>query len=168
MGGSSGATLQRFGPELSRPWEYHAGDIDKEAWAKKQVSLASLAEGLVGVLCVMEACPTFKLKPQSERPTFVSRRVPQRVLYYYFLDRDLGLIHVRLQTWAPFTCQVYANAHDYLARQLRKKGIAFEQIDNAFVQLGDIAAAQRGADGAFFTPTARSPQASWCGSRDRE
>ena len=94
----------------------------------------------------MEACPTFKLAPGQDRPGFVSRKVPQRVLYYYFLDKELGLMHVRLQTWAPFTCQVYANGHDYVARQLKKKGIAFEQVDNAFVQLGDPAAAQRSAD----------------------
>jgi hypothetical protein len=67
-------------------------------------------------------------------------------LYYYFLDRDLGFMHVRLQTCAPFTCQVYANGHDYVARQLKKKGIAFEQIDNAFVELADADAAQRMAD----------------------
>jgi hypothetical protein len=67
-------------------------------------------------------------------------------LYYYFVDKDLGLMHVRLQTWAPFTCQVYVNGHDYVARQLKKKGIAFEQVDNAFVQLSDPAAAQRLAD----------------------
>ena len=53
---------------------------------------------------------------------------------------------MRLQTWAPFTCQVYANGHDYVARQLKKQGIAFEQVDNAFVQLDDPAAAQRCAD----------------------
>jgi len=46
----------------------------------------------------MEACPTFKLKPGKERPSFVSRQVPQRVLYYYFVGKELGLMHVRLQT----------------------------------------------------------------------
>ena len=64
----------------------------------------------------MEACPTFKLGYAEGRPCFVSEKVPQRVLYYYFLDKDLGLMHVRLQTWAPFTCQVYVNGHDYVAR----------------------------------------------------
>lgn len=94
----------------------------------------------------MEACPTFKLAAGKDRPGFVLRKVPQRVLYYYFVDKDLGLMHIRLQTWAPFTCQVYANGHDYVARQLRKKGISFEQVDNAFVQLGNPAAAQRCAN----------------------
>lgn len=135
-----------FAQKYGRPWEYYAGDIDKDAWAKEQLALARVQEGLVGVLCVMEACPTFKLAPAKDRPGFVSRKVPQRVLYYYFVDKELGLMHVRLQTWAPFTCQVYANGHDYVARQLHKKGIAFEQVDNAFVQLGDPAAAQRSAD----------------------
>jgi hypothetical protein len=50
--------------------------------------------------------------PGEGRPQFQARSVPQRVLYYYFVDKDLGLMHVRLQTWAPFTCQVYVNGHD--------------------------------------------------------
>jgi hypothetical protein len=137
---------KRFAQKCGRPWEYHSGAIDKDAWAKKQLSLAPLVEGLLGVLCVKEACPTFKLAYGNGRPHFISRKVPQRVLYYYFVDKDLGLIHVRLQTWAPFTCQVYANGHDYVARQLRQKGIAFEQVDNAFVELGNVTAAQRAAD----------------------
>jgi hypothetical protein len=135
-----------FARQFGRLWEYYAGDVDKDAWAKEQLAQAPLSQGLVGILCVMEACPTFKLAPGADRPGFVLRKVPQRVLYYYFVDRDLGLMHVRLQTWAPFTCQVYANGHDYVARQLQKKGISFQQVDNAFVSLADVAAAQRAAD----------------------
>jgi hypothetical protein len=137
---------KQFAQKNSRPWQYYPGDIDKDAWAKQQLTRSPVVAGLVGVLCVMEACPTFKLAPGKDRPGFVARKVPQRVLYYYFVDRELGLMHVRLQTWAPFTCQVYANGHDYVARQLKKKGSAFEQVDNAFVHLADAAAAQRCAD----------------------
>ena len=137
---------KRFADKYGRPWMYCAGAVDKDAWAKEQLKRSPIAHGLVGILCVMEACRTFKLAPGKGRPGFVARRVPQRVVYYYFLDKDLGLMHVRLQTWAPFTCQVYANGHDYVARQLKKKGIAFEQVDNAFVELADPAGAQRAAD----------------------
>ena len=132
--------------KAGRPWEYHSGHVDKDAWAKEQLAQNPVLDGLVGVLCVMEACRTFKLACGQDRPGFVFASVPQRVLYYYFVDKELGLMHVRLQTWAPFTCQVYANGHDYVARQLQKKGIAFEQVDNAFVHLADPAAAQRCAD----------------------
>jgi hypothetical protein len=76
----------------------------------------------------------------------VPKKVPQRVLYYYFVDKELGLMHVRLQTWAPFTCQVYVNGHDYVARKLAQRGLPFEQVDNAFVQLADPQEAQRMAN----------------------
>jgi len=135
-----------FAQEHGRIYEYYQGAIDKDAWAKQQLHDAPVAVGLIGVLCVKETCPTFKLAPAEGRPGFVSRPVPQRVLYYYFRDKDLGLIHVRLQTWAPFTCQVYVNGHEYVARKMTQQGIAFEQIDNAFVELSDPAKAQRIAD----------------------
>src|SRR6185437_9739193 len=137
---------RQWAKKSDRPYEYRHGQVDKDAWAKKQLADSPVAHGLIGVLCVMEACRTFKLAYGKGRPHFVARSVPQRVLYYYFLDTELGLIHVRLQTWAPFTCQVYANGHDYVARQLTKKKIGFEQIDNAFVRLDDPATAQRIAD----------------------
>ena len=90
-----------FAQKAGRIYEYYQGDIDKDAWAKKLIETQPLAEGLVGVLCVMETCSTFKLGYGEGRPCFVRRQVPQRVLYYYFLDRELGLMHVRLQTWLP-------------------------------------------------------------------
>jgi len=135
-----------FAQECGRLYEFHQGEIDKDAWAKEQLQQAPVRTGLIGVLCVMESSWTYVLKGGQERPDFCSSKVPQRVLYYYFIDKELGLIHVRLQTWAPFTCQVYANGHNYVARQLENKGIAFEQVDNAFVELSDPQAAQRYAD----------------------
>jgi hypothetical protein len=51
-----------------------------------------------------------------------------------------------VQTWLPFTVQIYVNGHDYLARQMAPKGLGFVQQDNAFVQLDDPAKAQKLAD----------------------
>jgi len=137
------AWAKSFAQKRGRLYEFRHGDVDKDAWAKEQRERCAVRQGLIGVLCVMESCWTFKLGHAQGRPCFVSRQVPQRVLYYYFFDKDLGLMHVRLQTWAPFTCQIYVNGHDYLARQLAQRGRAFQQLDNAFVQLGDAAEAQR-------------------------
>jgi hypothetical protein len=135
-----------FAAQYQRPFTRKDGDIDKDAWAKEQLRLHPVKEGLIGILQVMEACGTFKLGYGEGRPRFVLKQVPQRVLYYYFLDRDLGLMHVRLQTWAPFTCQIYVNGHDYVARQMLRRGLAFEQTDNAFTQLADPDQAQRFAN----------------------
>ena len=68
------------------------------------------------------------------------------MLYFYFLDRDFGLMHVRLETWFPYTTQVYVNGHDWLARQLAKRGLGFVQHDSCFTKLDDPQQAQRFAD----------------------
>src|SRR5271169_1490655 len=135
-----------YAKKHDRLYEYYQGDIDKDAWAKEQWHKQLGSDGLIGVLCVMESCPTFKLAHGEGRPCFVSKRIPQRVLYYYFWDKDLGLLHVRLQTWAPFTCQIYVNGHDYVMQKLTQARSRFEKIDNAFVQLDDPKQAQRIAD----------------------
>src|SRR6266404_81552 len=132
-----------FARRRGRLYEFRQGQVDKDAWAKEQKERCAVVHGLIGVLCVMESCWTFKLGSGEGRPCFVPRQVPQRVLYYYFFDKDLGLMHVRLQTWAPFTCQVYVNGHDYVARQLAQRGYSFKQLDNAFLELSDPAEAQR-------------------------
>lgn len=132
-----------YAKKHNRLYEYYQGDIDKDAWAKEQWHKQPVQGGLIGVLCVMESCPTFKLAHGKGRPCFVSKKVPQRVLYYYFWDKDLGLMHVRLQTWAPFTCQIYVNGHDYVMQKMTQRGLGFEKIDNAFVHLDDPKEAQR-------------------------
>lgn len=132
-----------FAAKHGRNYQYFQGDVDKDAWAKRQRDQHHVKEGLLGILCVQETCPTFKLGYAENRPIFVPRRVPQRVLYYYFLDANLGLMHVRLQTWAPFTCQIYVNGHEFVARKLAQQNIPFEQVDNCFTRLGDPKAAQR-------------------------
>jgi hypothetical protein len=95
----------------------------------------------------METCRSVKLLYGKQRPRLVVRHRPQRVLYFYFLDADFGLIHVRLQTWFPFTCQVYVNGHDGLARQMQTRRLGFVQTDNAFTQRDDPTQAQQLADG---------------------
>ena len=94
----------------------------------------------------MECCPSFKLAHAKDRPRLVNIRRPQRVLYFYFLDADLGLIHIRLTTWFPFSVQIYLNGHSWLAQQMLKRRLGFTQQDNAFTALDDPQAAQKLAD----------------------
>jgi hypothetical protein len=92
--------------EAGRVYEYRTGQLRKDEWALDLVRDQGISEGLVGILCILETCPSFTLVPGPQRPLFVSRSRQQRVLYYYSLDHEFGLVHVRLQTWLPFTVQV--------------------------------------------------------------
>ena len=44
-------------------------------------------------------------------------------------------MHVRLQTWFPFTIQVYINGHEWLARKMTRHGIAYTQVENIFIHI---------------------------------
>jgi len=62
------------------------------------------------------------------------------------MDRDFGLIHVKLQTWFPMQVQVYMNGHEWLARKLSSNHIRFSKRENVFVWIEDARRAQKFAD----------------------
>jgi hypothetical protein len=128
------------------PYQHLTGSHRKDKLIQDIIRERRLNEGLVAVLCCMETCRTVRLIGGQGRPRLVFSWRPQRVLYYYFLDPDFGLIHVRVQTWFPFTIQVYVNGHDWLARQLQHQELGFVQTDNAFTQLDQPEQAQKLAD----------------------
>ena len=129
-----------------RPYEYRQGKFRKESFIENIIRRDSVREGLVAVLCCQETCRTVKLRHAGGRPELVFADRPQRVLYYYSMDPEFGLMYVRVQTWFPYTIQVYVNGHDWLARQMTGKRIGFCQRDNAFLQLDSPQRAQRLAD----------------------
>jgi hypothetical protein len=137
---------QEWARKEGRTYLYRTGDFRKDEWARNLIRDQGIIEGLVGILCTQETCSSFALVPGPGRPEFISRRRQQRVLYYYFLDPQFGLIHIRLQTWLPFTVQVYVNGHEWLAQQMVQKKLGFVQQHNAFTQLDDPVQAQRLAD----------------------
>jgi hypothetical protein len=140
------AHAQNGAQRAGRTYEYRTGSFRKDEWAQKLIRDQGLTEGLVGILCTLETCASFKLVPGPKRPQFRPTPRQQRVLYYYFLDPQFGLIHVRLQTWLPFTIQVYVNGHEWLAQQMVPKQRGFVQQHNAFTQRDDPAQTQRLAD----------------------
>jgi hypothetical protein len=137
---------QGLAQQYGRPYEYRQGKVNKEKLIKETIYRDRLDIGLVAVLCVQETCRTVKLRYGKQKPRLAFTRRPQRVLYYYWLDANFGLIYLRLQTWFPYTMQVYVNGHDWLARQMTQWGLGFVQHDNAFVQLDEPTRAQQLAD----------------------
>lgn len=101
--------------------------------------------GLVHIFSALEPCDSFKPwhDKQTHRTYFKWESAKCLHYYFYFIDPDLGLGYLRVQTWCPFRLQVYFNGHAWLATQLRQQGIAFELLDNAFVHIDDYAAANR-------------------------
>ena len=47
-----------------------------------------------------------------------------------------------MPTWAPFRLQFYFNGHNALAVKLARQGIAYQLVDNAFIDIADFPRAQ--------------------------
>jgi len=120
----------------------------KEAIVSQILEQRGNGPGLVAILSALEVCPTFEAR--YDKTTGRTSLRPDRAkclhYYFYFIDEDLGLCFMRVSTWCPFGVQVYFNGHNLLAAKLRKAGIEYRMLDNAFIHVADWDAAQRLAD----------------------
>jgi hypothetical protein len=118
--------------------------IRKEEVVAKVLERRGDHPGLVHVLSAMEACSSNR--PWHDKQTGKTYLRPDTGkclhYYFYFMDSELGLVYLRVPTWAPFRLQFYCNGHGWLARQLAAEGIAFTTADNAFVRIDDWQRAQ--------------------------
>jgi len=132
--------------KAGRPFQYLNSPIRKEDQARAIAKRDGITEGLVCIFSVVEACQSFKLKYGAGRPHLAATTPRCLCLYFYYIDREFGLLHIRLQTWFPFTVQICINGHDWLARKMARHGIGYTQVENDFVRIDDCRRAQRFAD----------------------
>jgi hypothetical protein len=122
--------------------------VRKEAVVARIVKQRGEHPGLVHVISAMETCDSYR--PWHDKATHRNLVKPSggKCLhyYFYFIDAELGLVYLRVPTWAPFRLQFYCNGHSWLARQLSAEGIGYSMADNAFVRIGDWQRAQELAD----------------------
>jgi len=126
----------------------NAGAFRKEDRVQQIVAERGTKPGLVHIFSAMETCSSFKPWYDKAKGTTYLKPDSGRCLhyYFYFIDRDLGLCHLRVPTWAPFRLQFCMNGHNWLAMRLKREKIGFKLLDNAFVEIDDFDAAQQIAD----------------------
>jgi hypothetical protein len=151
-------SFKDFGPQQAQRLKEHAEQLlgepptflgrkaRKDDLARQRAREQGITEGLVAVFSCLETCPSFRIRYGKGRPRLKRDFRRCLVLYFYFLDPEFGLLHVRLATWFPLTVQVYVNGHEWLAHALAKRQVAFQQCDNAFLSIADVALAQQLAD----------------------
>jgi hypothetical protein len=129
-----------------RPYHYiRSPNLSKEDFARHIMERDQIEEGLICVFGCVEPCMSFSIRrhDKAEKPELVSEERKCLHLYFYYLDPEFGLMHVRLQTWFPLTIQVCINGREYLAKQLNRHGIGYEQRDNCFTWIEDVPRAQK-------------------------
>ena len=141
------AHARKAAADAGRPYKHLPSHERMEENARVMAEKDGITEGLVCVYGAMETCCTYRVRFTENGPKIGSDRRVSLVLYFYFMDREFGLMHVKIQTWFPFTVQVYVNGHEYLARKLTSQGITYKKVDNAFVELADAKKAEECARG---------------------
>ena len=131
--------------QLDRPIRYLASSqTRKEDVAREIAERDGIDQGLICVLTSVEPCMSYSVGGDRATKKLVLRPGLRKCLhlYHYWMDKDFGLMHARLQTWFPFTIQVCLNGRSWLSRQMDRKGLSYERRENSFSWLEDISAAQ--------------------------
>ena len=132
--------------EHGRPFEYLGSwKIRKEERARAIWARDGGHEGLIAIFSCVEGCRSFGVRGnrQTKRLELTSQERRCAHLYFYYWDHDFGLLHVRVQTWLPFTIQICVNGREWLAQQLRRAGSRFTQVENCVFDIADLPRAQR-------------------------
>jgi hypothetical protein len=157
------ALIKRHAQEMAkrqgRPYSYLSQKIRMEDEARKIAKRDNIKEGLICIYSIVQPSRTFSFRFEKGRPFVQSAKRKCLYIYYYFMDREFGLIHVKIQTWFPLVMQVYVNGHEWLIRKLDREDIQFTKVDNVLCTVSDIERTQTFAD--------RFPSLNWCGILDR-
>jgi len=142
-------STKELAEQAGRPLRYlHSSSLRKEDIARDIAEHDSIDEGLVCVLTAVEPCHTFTVGPNREAKKLELRSHQGKCLhqYFYLIDPRFGWLNVRLQTWFPFTVHIVINGRKWLAQELCRKGIDYEQRENCFTDIGDVSRAQKAMD----------------------
>src|SRR5579862_5278632 len=52
--------------------------------------------------------------------------------YFYIDDEDFGPLFIKVCSYAPWSTKLCINGHEWAKRQLDKRGIVYESLDNGF------------------------------------
>jgi len=103
-------------------------------------------EGVVVIGVAQEKAQAFKASKRTAGKLvgFDYSRVSVFVnhTYFYLEDEEFGPAFIKVCSYAPYTVKVCLNGHEWAKRQLGKRGIAFEALDNGFLSCADPQALQ--------------------------
>ena len=57
--------------------------------------------------------------------------------YFYIDDADFGPLFLKVCSYAPWSTKLCLNGHEWAKRQLEKKKIAYEALDNGFLSCAE-------------------------------
>lgn len=66
--------------------------------------------------------------------------------YFYIDDEEFGPLFIKVCSYAPWSTKLCLNGHEWAKRQLEKRGIRYEKLDNGFLSCSEPAKLQEICD----------------------
>ena len=133
------------GQRKKRPILYlPSSKVSKEEIARGIAQKDGIKKGLIGILTAVEPCQTYELvRNREQKKLELQPRIRKCLfLYHYWIDARFGFMHGRIQTWFPFSIQIYLNGREWLARQMDRLGLRYRRQENCFPWIGKLSRAQ--------------------------
>lgn len=144
------AALEAYAREHAAEWIHF---VRKERKEERVRPLFERAEhegrtGLVAVGVAQERMSAWQGRKHVSARGSVSfewtrRSVHVNHYYLYLFDAEWGRSFIKIAGYAPWGIHLWLNGHDWLKRQLARRGIAYRALDNGLLACDDPASAQR-------------------------
>lgn len=122
--------------------QFRKGERKDEVMAK-HLRQFSQDEGVLFIGKAQEKTPVFRTEkrtnPKTGRPYpwIVRSTAMVNHFYIYAVDRDFGPFFLKFCSYFPFNAKLCLNGHEYAKRQLARRGIVFEALDNGILSCAD-------------------------------
>jgi hypothetical protein len=154
-----GRVTHAFVASIERFAERHGIDLitfergrRKEEVAKEYLAKFSGQEGVLFIGKAQEKNRVMRTEKRRNPKTgqsyawLVEASAMVNQYYFYCLDRDFGPFFLKLSSYFPYNGKLCLNGHEYLKRQLARRGVAFEALDNGLLSCADPELAQKLSD----------------------
>src|SRR3982751_2961027 len=125
----------------------------KDDMAAEQRKKFSKGEGVVFIGKAQKKTPVFRTEQRRNEKTGAAYPwlVPSTAMvnhfYVYCVARGFGPFFLQFSTYFPYHAKLCRNGHEYAKRQLMRKGIDFEALDNGVLRCEDPKRLQAICDG---------------------
>jgi hypothetical protein len=95
-------------------------------------------DGIVFIGVAQEKAQAFQGKKINGQFQFTRDKTVYVNHYYFYIDdAEFGPLFIKVCSYAPWGTKLCLNGHEWAKRQLEKKGIAYEALDNGFLSCPD-------------------------------
>jgi hypothetical protein len=97
-----------------------------------------VCDGIVFIGVAQEKAQAFQGKKINGQFQFTRDKTVYVNHYYFYIDdADFGPVFIKVCSYAPWGIKLCLNGHEWAKRQLEKKGITYQALDNGFLSCAE-------------------------------